>query len=106
MIGLQRCSFCQRPGDEANRLIAGPNGVFICDECIHLCQEILDESTPDESSPGEEFRIERVPPPREILAELNQYVVGQEQAKRVLSVAVYNHYKRVNAGGTVADVEL
>ena len=103
--GSQRCSFCRRSHDEVNRLIAGPEGVFICDECVELCHEILEEeasNTPVISG----FKVERMLSPREMMAHLDQYVVGQERAKRVLSVAVYNHYKRINAGGVVDDVEL
>jgi len=103
--GSQRCSFCRRSHDEVNRLIAGPEGVFICDECVELCHEILEEeasNTPVIS----DFKVERMLSPREMMAHLDQYVVGQERAKRVLSVAVYNHYKRINAGGVVDDVEL
>lgn len=104
LIGPQRCSFCRRSIEEVNQLIPGPDGIFICDECVHLCYDILhDASTPDEQG---NFQIEHVPTPREILSELDKYVIGQEQAKRVLSVAVYNHYQRVNAGGAIADVEL
>jgi ATP-dependent Clp protease ATP-binding subunit ClpX len=104
-MGNQRCSFCRRTHDEVNRLIAGPEGVFICDECVDLCREILEEETVAYKAPTE-FKVERVLSPREILEYLNQYVVGQERAKRVLSVAVYNHYKRINAGGIIDDVEL
>ncbi|MCC6800872.1 MAG: ATP-dependent Clp protease ATP-binding subunit ClpX [Anaerolineae bacterium] len=105
LIGPQRCSFCRRAADEVNRLISGPDGAFICDECVHLCMEVLNEDTPrfDE---GGDFMVEHVPSPREIVEHLDQYVVGQEQAKRVLSVAVYNHYKRINAGGMSGEVEL
>jgi ATP-dependent Clp protease ATP-binding subunit ClpX len=103
--GNQRCSFCRRAHDEVNRLIAGPEGVFICDECVDLCREILEEEAVTYKPPTE-FKVERMLSPREILEHLNQYVVGQERAKRVLSVAVYNHYKRINAGGVVDDVEL
>ncbi len=103
--GNQRCSFCRRAHDEVNRLIAGPEGVFICDECVDLCREILEEEAVTYKPPTE-FKVDRVLSPREILEHLNQYVVGQERAKRVLSVAVYNHYKRINAGGVVDDVEL
>lgn len=103
--GNQRCSFCRRPHDEVGRLIAGPEGVYICDECVDLCREILDEETASVTPPAE-FKVERVPSPREIVSHLDQYVIGQERAKRVLSVAVYNHYKRVNAGGIIDDVEL
>ena len=103
--GNQRCSFCRRAHDEVNRLIAGPEGVFICDECVDLCREILEEEAVT-YKPTTEFKVERILSPKELLEHLNQYVVGQERAKRVLSVAVYNHYKRINAGGVVDDVEL
>jgi ATP-dependent Clp protease ATP-binding subunit ClpX len=103
-MGPQRCSFCRRTADEVNQLISGPDGVFICDECVYVCQQVLDDT--QSQAQDAEFTIERVPPPREILDELNHYVIGQDLAKRVLSVAVYNHYKRVNAGGTIDDVEL
>jgi len=105
LIGPQRCSFCRRPADEVNRLISGPDGVFICDECVHLCMDVLNDGLPH-AHDGEEFVVEHVPSPREIVEHLDQYVIGQEQAKRVLSVAVYNHYKRINAGSLSADVEL
>lgn len=105
LIGPQRCSFCRRAADEVNRLISGPDGAFICDECVHLCMEVLNEDVPRFDESGD-FLIEHVPSPREIVEHLDQYVVGQEQAKRVLSVAVYNHYKRINAGGMSGDVEL
>src|SRR5215475_6696483 len=103
--GNQRCSFCRRAHDEVNRLIAGPEGVFICDECVDLCREILEEEAVA-FKPPTEFKVERILSPKEILEHLNQYVVGQDRAKRVLSVAVYNHYKRINSGGVVDDVEL
>jgi ATP-dependent Clp protease ATP-binding subunit ClpX len=103
--GNQRCSFCRRAHDEVNRLIAGPEGVFICDECVDLCREILEEEAVAYKPPTE-FKVERILSPKEILEHLDQYVVGQERAKRVLSVAVYNHYKRINSGGVVDDVEL
>jgi ATP-dependent Clp protease ATP-binding subunit ClpX len=105
LIGPQRCSFCGRSAEDALLMVPGPNGVFICDQCIQLSHDILqDELLTRDTSMG--FTIEHVPTPREILAELDQYVIGQTEAKRVLSVAVYNHYKRVNAGGAIADVEL
>jgi ATP-dependent Clp protease ATP-binding subunit ClpX len=90
---IQVCSFCKRSQDEVNRLIAGPDQVFICDECVDLCQAILEE---DSSAPAAEFNQKRPLSPKEIYAQLNEWVVGQDQAKKVLSVAVYNHYKRVN----------
>src|ERR1700704_4755618 len=84
------CSFCGKSQRQVKKLIAGP-GVYICDECIDLCNEIIDE----ELTAPPSFDIENLPKPREIYGVLNEYVVGQEQAKRTLSVAVYNHYKRV-----------
>src|SRR6059036_547219 len=84
------CSFCGKSQRQVKKLIAGP-GVYICDECIDLCNEIIDE----ELTAPPSFDIENLPKPREIYGVLNEYVVGQEQAKRMLSVAVYNHYKRV-----------
>ena len=84
------CSFCGKSQRQVKKLIAGP-GVYICDECIDLCNEIIDE----ELTAPPSFDIENLPKPREIYDVLNEYVVGQEQAKRTLSVAVYNHYKRV-----------
>ncbi len=98
------CSFCRRGQDEVNRLIAGPDSIHICDECIYLCLEILKEEVPD--SPEEGFFLDTIPSPKEIYDRLNEYVVGQDDAKRVLSVAVYNHYKRINAKAEANDVEL
>jgi ATP-dependent Clp protease ATP-binding subunit ClpX len=91
---VQVCSFCKRSQDEVNRLIAGPDNVFICDECVDLCQDILKEDATTAAPP--EFNLNRVPSPKEIYQQLNDWVVGQDQAKKVLSVAVYNHYKRTN----------
>src|SRR3954447_8656760 len=84
------CSFCGKSQRQVKKLIAGP-GVYICDECIDLCNEIIDE----ELTAPPSFDIDNLPKPKEIYGVLNEYVVGQEQAKRTLSVAVYNHYKRV-----------
>lgn len=99
------CSFCGKSAGEVNRLIAGPDGVFICDECVRLCMHILDQEQA-QSDMEEDFHLDHVPSPREIHDYLDRYVIGQSRAKRVLSVAVYNHYKRVNAGGAIGDVEL
>jgi len=99
-----RCSFCRRNREEVHRLIAGPDDVFICDECVALCQEILEEEA--EQAPPPEFKLERIPSPREMYHDLNEWVVGQDQAKRVLSVAVYNHYKRIAHGEPADDVLL
>ncbi len=91
---IQICSFCKRTQEEVNRLIAGPDQVFICDECVDLCRDILEEDT--SASTATEFHLNRIPSPKEIYEQLNEWVVGQERAKKVLSVAVYNHYKRIN----------
>lgn len=99
-----RCSFCNKTADEVNRLIAGPDHVFICDECVRLCQHILDQEKV--ASSGGPFRLDNVPTPRDIHDYLDNYVIGQNRAKRVLSVAVYNHYKRINSGGAIDDVDL
>jgi ATP-dependent Clp protease ATP-binding subunit ClpX len=93
---VQVCSFCKRTQDEVNRLIAGPDRVFICDECVDLCKEILEEEI--EPIMPAEFSMGRIPSPKEIYQKLNEWVVGQDRAKKVLSVAVYNHYKRIAAG--------
>ena len=97
---LLKCSFCGKSQKQVKKLIAGP-GVYICDECIDLCNEIIEE----ELSETSELKLEELPKPREIYEFLNDYVIGQEQAKKVLSVAVYNHYKRVQMGNG-DDVEL
>ena len=101
-----RCSFCGKTQDQVNRLISGPNGAFICDECIDICAEILEEEGvdghEDKSSAKDDINLVT---PEELKAFLDDYVIGQDQAKKVLSVAVYNHYKRVLAGDT-SDVEL
>jgi ATP-dependent Clp protease ATP-binding subunit ClpX len=91
---LLKCSFCGKSQKQVKKLIAGP-GVYICDECIDLCNEIIEE----ELSESSELKFDELPKPAEIFDFLNQYVVGQDAAKKQLSVAVYNHYKRVQAGG-------
>ncbi len=103
---VQRCSFCYRDQTQVRRLIAGPDGVFICDECVHLCVEVLAEDGVTDSGPGEAAPRWRLLPPREIMRRLDEYVVGQTRAKKVLSVAVYNHYKRIASGQKTDDVEL
>jgi ATP-dependent Clp protease ATP-binding subunit ClpX len=90
---LLKCSFCGKSQKQVKKLIAGP-GVYICDECIELCNEIIEE----ELSDIEEVSFAELPKPHEIYEFLDEYVVGQSQAKKVLAVAVYNHYKRVRAG--------
>ena len=99
---LLKCSFCGKSQKQVKKLIAGP-GVYICDECIDLCNEIIEE----ELSETSELRFDELPKPREIYGFLNDYIIGQEPAKKILSVAVYNHYKRVQAGAYGdPDVEL
>ncbi|MCJ2542831.1 ATP-dependent protease ATP-binding subunit ClpX [Thermostichus vulcanus] len=126
-----KCSFCNKSQDQVRKLIAGP-GVYICDECVDLCNEILDEelydgNTPPAATPAASRReapkkssrslpsLAQLPKPREIMRYLDQYVIGQENAKKILSVAVYNHYKRLSskatpsngaAGSDLDDVEL
>ncbi|MEI6778598.1 MAG: ATP-dependent Clp protease ATP-binding subunit ClpX [Chloroflexales bacterium] len=107
--GAYVCSFCGRGQDEVQRLIAGPGTVFICDECVALCSAIIAEETaPPVAAPRRSAPIGavRLPTPRKLREKLDQYVIGQDRAKVVLSVAVYNHYKRIKAGAKVDDVEL
>ncbi|MDA8212358.1 MAG: ATP-dependent Clp protease ATP-binding subunit ClpX [Clostridia bacterium] len=99
--GQLKCSFCGKVQDQVKKLVAGP-GVYICDECIELCNEIIEEELNDEVG----LDMGEIPKPKEIKAILDQYVIGQEQAKKAMSVAVFNHYKRINLGGKVDDVEL
>ena len=99
--GHLKCSFCGKTQDQVRKLVAGP-GVYICDECIELCNEIIEEEIGEETELGQ---VE-LPNPYDINEVLDQYVIGQEGAKKSLSVAVYNHYKRVNASQKVEDVEL
>jgi ATP-dependent Clp protease ATP-binding subunit ClpX len=98
-----RCSFCGKGQDQVRKLVAGP-GVFICDQCIDLCQEVLED---DNRSAGQKkTKTGFIPNPKTISAALDQYVIGQDRAKKVLSVQVYNHYKRISASKSVGDVEL
>ncbi|HEY8768236.1 MAG TPA: ATP-dependent Clp protease ATP-binding subunit ClpX [Dehalococcoidia bacterium] len=97
------CSFCGKNQDQVRRLIAGPGAVYICDECVELCREIIQEDSGSQVKP--KTPLQRIPPPKVIYSQLSEYVVGQEQAKKVLSVAVYNHYKRIGAQAG-RDVEL
>jgi ATP-dependent Clp protease ATP-binding subunit ClpX len=96
------CSFCGKSQREVKKLIAGPT-VYICDECIELCNDIIAEEYGQEDSAG---TTSRVPKPREIKASLDEYVIGQEHAKKILSVAVHNHYRRIESHNIVGDVEL
>lgn len=97
-----KCSFCGKSQEQVKRLVAGP-GVYICDECIELCSEIIEEEFEDTKVDTE---VSEIPKPKEIKEILDQYVVGQDTAKRSLSVAVYNHYKRINSDVKTSDIEL
>lgn len=96
-----KCSFCGKTQEQVKKLVAGP-GVYICDECIELCNEIIEEELQDDVGAD----IGEIPKPKEIRSILDQYVVGQDEAKKSLSVAVYNHYKRISIGMKIDDVEL
>lgn len=96
------CSFCGKPKELTKRLIAGPNGIYICDECIDVCKEILEE----DSERSENFAPVNLLKPTELKAKLDEYIIGQDEAKKVLSVAVYNHYKRISFAGKKDEVEL
>ncbi|WP_240374683.1 ATP-dependent protease ATP-binding subunit ClpX [Bacillus piscicola] len=99
--GQLKCSFCGKTQDQVRKLVAGP-GVYICDECIELCTEIVEEELGTE----EEMEFEDIPKPHEINEILDDYVIGQDRAKKSLAVAVYNHYKRINSSSKPEDVEL
>ncbi len=99
-----RCSFCGKSQDQVQRLIAGPGGVYICDECIDLCREIIEEEQATVAKPR--LQTGKLPTPKKIYEQLSQYVIGQERAKKTLAVAVYNHYKRVGVNMQIDDVEL
>ena len=105
-----RCSFCGRKASEVRKLIEGPNGAYICDECVDICNEIIDEELGTDESPFKTHDVSdtldvNLQTPRQLKAFLDEYVIGQEEAKKVLSVAVYNHYKRI-LNGKDSDVEL
>lgn len=96
-----KCSFCGKTQEQVKKLVAGP-GVYICDECIELCNEIIEEELQDDTG----TELGEIPKPKEIRGILDQYVIGQDEAKKALSVAVYNHYKRISIGMKIDDVEL
>ncbi|MEQ8200733.1 MAG: ATP-dependent Clp protease ATP-binding subunit ClpX [Syntrophomonadaceae bacterium] len=99
--GQLKCSFCGKTQDQVKKLVAGP-GVYICDECIELCNEIIEEELAEDIG----FKMGDIPKPQEIRETLDEYVIGQDTAKKSLAVAVYNHYKRINLGMKMDDVEL
>ena len=101
-----RCSFCGKPQEMAHRLIEGPEGVFICDDCVGICMSIIEEDRVVEESPSGEGMDINLLKPAEIKEFLDKYVVGQDEAKKILSVAVYNHYKRITAPKVADEVEL
>ena len=102
-VGQEACSFCNRTKEQVTRLIAGPESIFICDDCVELCHEILAQEASSDARGT--LSIDSLPP-KEIYRRLNQYVVGQDRAKKVLSVAVYNHYKRIRGAKSPDDLEL
>ena len=99
-----RCSFCNKTEDQVHKLIPGPNGVYICDECVEICSEIIEEEMDEEYAPDGEYAI-NLQKPMEIKDFLDEYVIGQDEAKKALAVAVYNHYKRIMSGKYL-DVEV
>ena len=99
-----RCSFCGRPEHTVRRLISGPDSVYICDACVSLCKQIMDAGSPREV--GEPLALGQLPAPKKLYEALDDYVVGQVRAKKVLAVAVYNHYKRLLADSKPDDVEV
>src|SRR5260370_38560039 len=102
--GQYHCSFCGKGQEHVRRLIAGPGAVYICDECVELCREIIDEDqTPQAQNRGPSTKV---PTPHRIVALLDQDVIGPERAEKVLAVAAYNHYERINPGIEVDDVDL
>ncbi len=100
-----KCSFCGKSQEIVKRMVAGPNA-FICDECISICNNILEDENFDDQKQYEDVKSKEIPKPLEIKKILDEYVIGQEEAKKTLSVAVYNHYKRINCDQIIDDVEI
>ena len=100
------CSFCGKDQEEAKKLVAGPKNIYICDECVDLCSQIIYEDFPDNPAPSEFLGDFTLPKPKEIKNHLDEYVIGQDQAKKALAVAVYNHYKRITLDQQQSNVEL
>ena len=103
--GIYRCSFCGKTQEQVRKLIAGPNDIYICDECVELCAEIVDEELEAEEEEAAVDSDINLLKPKEIKEFLDEYVIGQDEAKKVLAVSVYNHYKRVLSARTT-DIEL
>jgi len=101
-----RCSFCGKAQEMVKKIIAGPNNVYICDECINVCNNIIENEDYEDENGYEDIKSEENPTPAEIKAILDEYVIGQEEAKKTLSVAVYNHYKRINSKEIIDEVEI
>ena len=101
-----RCSFCGKAQEMVKKLIAGPKSVYICDECINVCNNIIESDVYDEDLGYEDVKTEDIPTPQEIKNILDEYVIGQDEAKKTLAVAVYNHYKRINCKEIIDDVEI
>ena len=102
---ILRCSFCGKNEHQVKKLVAGP-GVYICDECIKLCVEIIGDEIEEDPRSDKDFNLDDLPKPKEIAMILDEYVIGQEEAKKTLAVAVYNHYKRIQKRKRARDVEL
>ncbi|MBR3152008.1 MAG: ATP-dependent Clp protease ATP-binding subunit ClpX, partial [Clostridia bacterium] len=100
-----KCSFCGKPQESVKKIIAGP-GAYICDECVLVCQEIIEDEMFEDDDEVEVVEEQKIPTPAEIKGVLDEYVIGQEEAKKTLSVAVYNHYKRINNLELTQDVEI
>lgn len=100
-----RCSFCGKSQEIVKRIVAGPNA-YICDECINICNNILEDEEFGDKKEYEDVKSKEIPKPSEINKILDEYVIGQEDAKKTLSVAVYNHYKRINCDQIIDDVEI
>ncbi|PNR93659.1 ATP-dependent Clp protease ATP-binding subunit ClpX [Petrotoga sp. 9PWA.NaAc.5.4] len=99
------CSFCGKPSSQAGALVAGPNGIYICDECIDLFGELVEENK-NKADQEKQKSVKTLPTPQKIKSELDKYVIGQEKAKKIISVAVYNHYKRIFSSKNITEVEL